>query len=230
MVITIQPIIALIAGLANIILGIIVLRKNTKSPNNIWFFLMCLFGGSWGVTKAIQLSLMNIYWHDLIISKLVMFLGILAPFAFLMLTYHFPYKTKIFSKRLQFTIYLIPAILLILTLTGVFEYMKAFIMNGDLNWDVVLFDYSIFSIYFFLYVLCGFVILLKKHFKSGGYQKIQIKYLMIATISTFITIGFVSIILVLFNNFRYDWMGALFMMIHFTVLSYYLFYRFDRLR
>jgi len=48
-------------ALCNILLGFLIYRKNRENSSNIWFFLMCLFGGIWGINKAFQLSVMDIY-------------------------------------------------------------------------------------------------------------------------------------------------------------------------
>lgn len=213
----------LIIGLLNIFLGLVVYLKNRRSPSNFWFFMMCFFGGGWGVTKAFQLSVMDIYWQDLLFVKLIYIFGILAAFAYLMLAYNFPYKTKIYNKKFISLIYAIPLILVMLLIIGVLKKEDDVIINNILYREVNFADFLIFAVYFFIYVFLGASILFKKYFSADGIHKVQIKYLLIATLGTFLTTGYVSVILLLFNNFTYDWLGAIFLFIHFSFVGYLIF-------
>ena len=56
-----QNIIILVISLLTILLGLLVLFKNYKNPSNIWYFLMCLSGGGWGMVKFFQFVVMNDY-------------------------------------------------------------------------------------------------------------------------------------------------------------------------
>lgn len=214
-----------IIGFLNIVLGFIVLSKNQKNPNNIWFFLMCLFGGGWGVMKAIQLSVLDVAMHDLWIDRIMMFCGIVAPVAYFMLAYHFPYKLKTFSKEKLFLIFIAPVVMVILTLSGIFTYTDNYIIAGSLHREIIFWEFFIFSVYFFVYIFFGLCLLLGKYKSAERINKDQIKYLIVATISTFVFVGFCSVILLLFNIFTYDGIGALFLLIHFFVVGYLLFYK-----
>lgn len=216
-------IIIFIIGLLNIMLGFFVFQKNRQSSSNKWFFLMCLFGGGWGIIKAVQLSWMNIYWNEHLIVKLIYILGILAPFAYLLLAYNFPYKVKVYNKKIGLLVYLIPLVLVFLVIIGVLKKENDFIINNTLHREINFYDFLIFAIYFFTYVFTGFIVLLKKYFLATDIFKLQIKYLIIATIGTFLTTGFVSVVLLLFNNFTYDWLGPIFLLIHFSFIGYLIF-------
>jgi len=100
-----KAIIVLIVSMLNILLGILIFKKNYKSPSNISYFFLCLFGGSWGVVKFFQLTVLNTHLHDILITKLIYFFGILAPLAYLLLAYNFPYKIKIYSKKIFYHYY-----------------------------------------------------------------------------------------------------------------------------
>lgn len=218
-------IIILIVGLLNVILGFVVLAKNQRNHSNIWFFIMCLFGGGWGVMKAVQLTVLDVAMHDLWIARIMMFCGIVAPAAYFMLAYHFPYKLKTFSKEKMFLIFIAPVVMVILTLAAIFTYTENSIVAGSLHREIIFGEFLIFAIYFFVYIFFGLNILLKKYKLSEGLNKNQIGYLMMATISTFIFVGFCSVILMLFNIFTYDGLGALFLLIHFLIVGYLIFIR-----
>lgn len=218
-----QNTVILVSGLLTILIGLLVFLKNFKNPSNIWFFLMCFFGGSWGVMKAIQLSVMDLYWHDALISRLIMFFGTLAPLGYFMLAHHFPYKIKVLSQKTLFFVFLIAGILALLNLAGVLRHADVSIIDNTLHRDIVFWNFLIFAIYFFAYVFWGFILLAKKYAAADGVNKYQIRYLMIATVTTFLTTGIVSIIFLLFNNFKYDWLGAVFLLINFFVIAYFVF-------
>ena len=218
-----KNILILIIGLLNIILGFVVYLKNRHNPSNFWFFMMCLFGGGWGVVKSFQLSVMSIFWQENVFIKLIYIFGVIAAFSYLMLAYNFPYRLSLYSKKLLSIIYSIPIVLVILVLAGILKKETDIIINNVLYRQVNLFDFSIFAAYFFAYVIFGALILLKKYHSADGIHKIQIKYLFWATLGTFITTGYVSIILLLFNIFTYDWLGAMFLLIHFGIAGYLIF-------
>lgn len=214
----------LISSILTIVLGFLVLFKGYKNPSNFWYFLMCFFGGSWGVMKVIQFLVIDVYWHDLLISRFVMFFGALAPLAYFMLAYYFVYKIKLSKFRL-YTIFFVAIIVSLLNLAGILKHADVSIINNNLHRDIIFGDFLIFSAYYFIYVVIGFIILLKKYFILDGVSKLQVKFLIIGTISSFFTTGVVSVILLLFNNFSYDWLGAIFLLIHFFIIGYLLFIR-----
>jgi len=164
-------IIILIVGLLNVILGFVVLAKNKKNPSNFWFFIMCLFGGGWGVMKAVQLSVLDVEMHDLWIARIMMLGVIVAPVAYFIFSHYFPYKLKEFSKEKIFLLFLAPIAMVILTLFGIFTYTENSIVSGNLHREIIFGEFLIFSIYFFVYIVLGLNILLKKHRLSEGINK-----------------------------------------------------------
>jgi hypothetical protein len=69
----------------------------------------------------------------------------------------------------------------------------------------------------------GLNILFKKYIVADGVYKDQIRYLMIGTTLTFLTTGIVSVVLLLFYNFKYDWLGPIFLSIHLLIIGYFVF-------
>lgn len=212
-----------IISIFTILLGLVIYKKNYKNPSNFWYFCMCVFGGMWGIMKVIQFSVLDVYWHDLLISRFVMIFGTLSPLAYFLLAYHFVYKDKNLSKSVIRLMVLISTVISFLYLLGVLKHAYVSIVGGVLHRDIVLFDFSIFSIYFFIYVFVGLNILFKKYIVADGVYKDQIRYLMIGTTLTFLTTGIVSVVLLLFNNFKYDWLGPIFLSIHLLIIGYFVF-------
>lgn len=215
----------IITGFLTIFIGTKILIKNTRNPSNISFFLLCLFGGLWALAKAVQYSVFDQQLHDLFINKIIYFFGLATPLCYLILAYHFPYKLKKYSKGIIYLIFSIAFTILLLTLLGVLKFHETQILNDVLKREVIFSQYIILTIYYFLYILAGFFILLKKYFVVEGVYKYQIKYLIIATISVFILIGIVNVLLVLLNNFTYDWVGPIFLFIHFFIISYLIYFK-----
>jgi len=221
----IKSILILIVGLVNVILGFFIFKKNPRSPINFWYFLLCFTGGGWAVVKAFQLSTPDLFWQYALIVKLTYITGIFAPLSYLMLAYHFPYRIKDYSKKVIGFIYAVSVIMACLVALGILVNNETYNINGVLHREVNFFHFLIFSVYFFVYVIWGFILLLKKLFKDAGIYKLQIKYLTLATAGTFFTTGVVSVILLLLNNFTYDWLGAIFLFIHFAFAAYLIFYK-----
>jgi hypothetical protein len=215
--------IILLASVSTIFIGFFVLIKNYKNPSNSWYFTMCLFGGLWGLMKVVQFSVMDVYWHDLLISRLVMFFGALAPISFVMMTYYFGYKFNKPSKKKICSFIFIAGIVAILNLLGVLRHADISIVDDSLHREIIFRDFLIFALYYFIYIFFGFYILLKKYFISEGVTKVQIKYLIYGTVGNFLTTGVVSIILLLFNNFTYDFLGPIFLLVNFFFIGYLVF-------
>src|SRR3989339_250422 len=78
--------------------------------------------------------------------------------------------------------------------------------------------------------LWGILNLQEAFIQNGVLQQIVHfnSFLIISTISTFIVVGIVSIILPLFNNWSYDWLGPILPLIHFLVAGYLLFYKVNK--
>ena len=219
----IQNTLIFIISTLTILLGLAIYKKNYKNPSNFWYFCMCFFGGMWGIMKVIQFSVLDIYWHDLLISRFVMIFGALSPLAYFLLAYHFAYKDKNLSKGVMRVMVLVSTTISLMYLFGLLRHAYVDIVSGVLQRDIVLLDFSIFSIYFFIYVFVGLNILFKKYIAADGVYKNQIRYLMIGTTLTFLTTGIVSVVLLLFNNFKYDWLGPIFLSIHLLTIGYFVF-------
>ena len=214
----------LIISLLNIFLGIFIYKKNSKNASNIFYSGLCITGGLWALFMAFLLIVkdLNILEN---VNKGAFIFGVLPPLFYLLFAYNFPYKLKVYSKKIIYLIFLVSTVLFILILFGIIKMETIEVINGKVIRSSIFYDYLIYTVYFFGYVLWGFAILLKKFFKDSGIYKQQIKYLIIATISTFIFTGTVSIILILFNIFNYDWLGPIFTLIHFIVVGYLIFYK-----
>lgn len=220
-----KVLIMLCVGLLTLLLGFYILKKNIKNANNISYFFLCIFGGLWVLAKAFQYWSLDEDLHDLLINKMAYSFGLLTPLFYVIFAYNFPYKFKIYSKRLMILIYLIPIIIVLLILFGILRFHETQIINNILYRRVIFNQYLILTIYYFTYTLGGLIILLQKYFTIASVIRQQIKYLILATISVFFVTGIVNVLLILLNNFTYDWLGPIFLLTHLIIFGYFILYR-----
>src|SRR3989339_1668649 len=177
------------------------------------------------------MAFLYIFKNDFLMQvalKCTYLFGMMPPLFYVIFAYHYPYKFWNYTQFLINIVFITPIILGILFLWGILNLQEAFIQNGVLQQIVHFNSFLIFSIYFFGYILWGLIILIIKIRRDTGFYRGRISYLIIATISTFIVVGIVSIILPLFNNWSYDWLGPILPLIHFLVAGYLLFYKVNK--
>lgn len=222
-------IVTFIVFLLYTILSILIYRKNKKSAINITYSLMCFSAGLWSLSMAALLINKDIYLYENYIVKAIYFFGVMPPLFYLLFSYYFPYKLKTYPSLLIRIIYTIPIILSLLILVGVLKMETPKIVNNSIYQQINFFEFLIFTLYFFIYVVWGGVNLIKKYFTLTGIYKIQLKYLIIGTFSTFVTVGTVSVALPLTYNYKYDWLGPIFSIIHLLIIGYLIFYKSRRI-
>jgi len=216
--------VTILVALFNILLGIHILKKNYQSPNNIFYFLLCLSGGLWALTMAWFLVVRDPAIANKFIEPGIYIFGILAPMFYVLFTLYFPFKIINHSRRLLSFIVGLPLLLIILIVSGILDMENPTLINekmyGLTNFD----NFLIFAVYFVAYSIWGFIILINKLNKEYllAYRT-QIKYLLVATILTFCLAGTTSVILPLFSNSYYDWLGPIFTLANFLVIGYLLF-------
>jgi len=206
----IKFIVTIIIALLNIFLGIFILQKNYKNPGNLNFALMCVSGGLWAMLMAFLYFIDN---NQLLIYALkgTYAFAILVPLFYLLFAYHYPYRLWNYPPWLTKAMVAVPIALAVCFISGLLNFQDFFIM---------------FGLYFFAYVLWGLVILFKKLRSIEGIYRINLKYLIAGTMTSFIITGAVSIILPLFGNFTYAWLGPIFILIPCVVASLLIFSEF----
>lgn len=212
-----------IIAILNIILGIIVYKKNNKSKSNRFYRNLCFTGGIWALFMAALLIIKDAFVLEHFIIKGIYFFAILPPLYYLLFSFYYPYNLETSQKKLQILIYAIPSVMAIFVLLGVLKMETFQLVHNQIYQTVVYPDYFILSLYFFGYIIWGFIRLLNKLNKDSGSYKNQISYLIIATFTTFVFTGSVSIILPLAGTFAYDWLGPIFLLIHFLTVGYLIF-------
>ncbi len=217
----------IIIALLNIFLGIYIFKRNSSNPGNRNYAGLCISGGLWAIFMALLYFINNNQFAYFFLKGTYIF-AILPPLFYLLFAYHYPYRLWNYPPIIIKSILFLSVILELFFVSGLLDLQSAKWVNGVLEQNVFFNDFLLFAIYFFGYVFWGLVILIKKFRRIEGVYRIRVQYLIIATILTFIIIGIISIVLPLFNNFYYDNLGPIFILLHFAVVGYLLFYKVNR--
>lgn len=160
-------------------LGLLVLASNRSSSINQTFAALVFFIGFWLTSSLfidLSLDLTGIYfWSQISIA----WLGII-PAIWVYFTYVFPTRRKL-SKFKQLLIVIPPLTFLMLSPTKLNVVSVKISENGSreiLHGSLYLAAY----IYFFIYILWGFIRVLRRYYKSRGITKIQLKYILIGSL------------------------------------------------
>ena len=184
----------LIIGLLNIFLGFFILRKNPKNPGNINYAGLCVSGGLWALLMAALLTVNSQVMLDWVVIGTYVF-GILPPMFYLMFAYHYPYRLWTYPLWLTRLIYGASLIFISLIIFRIVILEKAEYINGTYSQHAVFPYFLFFAVYFFAYIIWGLFILFKKFRSIEGIYRMNVKYLIAATFSTFIITGTTSVIL-----------------------------------
>ncbi|MBI4993713.1 hypothetical protein HZC33_02020 [Candidatus Wolfebacteria bacterium] len=161
---------AFLVVILNIGLGFFVWLKNKKNLNNIFFAVFSISIGLW-----ILSSYLAIFWGNVNFFGRLGFISSIATISFLFLfAYIFSYA-EIFSIK-KFILILFPPIIFIIFSFADFMVKNIRIENYHLLGEFGP-AYPYYRFFVIFYVFSAIFILIKKYFKSSGFEKIQIKYI-----------------------------------------------------
>ena len=160
-------------------LALLVLANNRSSSINQTFAALVFFIGFWLASSLfidLSLDLTGIhFWSQMSIT----WLGII-PAIWVYFTYVFPTRRKL-SKLKQLFIVIPPLTFLVLSPTKLNVISVKILENGTreiLHGSLYLAAYA----YFFIFILWGFIRVLRRYYKSRGVTKIQLKYILIGSL------------------------------------------------
>ncbi|MBU0613263.1 ATP-binding protein [Patescibacteria group bacterium] len=189
----------LFAGVINLLLGLIVWKKVTKSKTNFAFSLLGLSTSAWAIFNYLFET-----FHTKLLLQSAYSFGALVPtigLFWLLNVGKENYKKKLTWLR----VIIIPISLFLF----VISYVDGWIVSGEYNNLSNVFEIKIGSLYY-VYALCVFILilfllaisyLLQKN--SEGLQRIQLKYISIGIWSFSLIVILVSFILPLFGIIRF---------------------------
>jgi hypothetical protein len=216
-----KNLILIIVAIFNLFLGLLIISKDHKNYSHVYFGLMCVFGGLWTMFMGLLNSITDIRILETYILKFTWICSIFPPLFYILFSLNFPYNIKNQFKLLW--LYLIPGLLIFLSLLNSFQVETIYFENNRLVEKTIFDNYLIYAVYFFGYLLVGFFLLSKKYFSESGINKIRIKYILASTFITFLVVTLFSIILPLVNKYFYDWFSPIFTLINFIIIGYLIF-------
>lgn len=216
-------IVTFIITLLNIFLGVFIFYKNKKSKINRYYSLLCLSTALWAFFCSFLYLTTNVQFIQIYILPAIYFFGALPPLFYLMFAYHFPYIKSRYSPVVLGLSWLITSLIAILSLLGIMKMEEATLVNGQIVENVIFYNYLIFSVYFYLYIIWGFILLWQKYQVVSGINKLQLNYILLGTAITFLIISVFAIVLPLINYFGLVNLSPLFTLINFFVIAYLIF-------
>ncbi len=195
----ILPIVTLVAVFINLILGLFVLQKNSKSATNRLFFLLCAAILLWTVFNYFSLRPIGdseiIYW-----LRAHMVSAVLVAASFVLFIYNFPHAGFTFRKRV-FSLYMILVVLAaVVTATSWVFQSATELSDGQVKTEVGPLI-PLFGIVAFGSVLAGIIIVVQRFRHSRGKLRDQLRYMLLGTSLMFgLVFLLIFIPIVVFNN------------------------------
>ena len=211
----------LITAGANFGLAFFIYLKDFRSSINLFFSLMLAAISAWSLSLAMYYSSVNVEGLYFWIKFNYTFAAFIA-FFFYYFCINFPYERKKIDYRWHlFNISFLALTLFIIFSVGVeqdfiFDSLRGFPSK------VNVLGYSIFSLFFYFYIISSFVELFKKWRNSSSSHRRSIAVVFIATLLAAIFGALFSLILVPFMT-NSAWVGPLFTMIMVFIIVRYLF-------
>jgi len=210
-----------IAGL-NVGLALFIWLRNPKNKINIYYSLGVFFIGLWALGASLFREADGLL-EARIWTWFQNGFGALIVIPLLFFSINFPYASRKVSILQKILIWIsILAVLYVAIIPGVW-YTKINLTPHANDYEINLTGYLYFLIFLLFYLILSFIILIKKYFKSEGFQKTQLKYLIIASGITGVFATINSAILPIWLNAEYNWIGPLFSLPLIVIVSYFLF-------
>jgi signal transduction histidine kinase len=197
----------IVVGVVNFILGLVVYLKDTENKGNRYFGFTAISIAMWAWTRAFfQLSSGDnaFFW-----GKLLFIIPTLIPISLLLFAIFFGEEKRRLSKRNWFII--ITSFLAIIAL-GLWPGLifKELIIDVDGKNDALYGPgFRYYAISMGLYLVAGFTVLVRKHFKAKGILRIQLRYILLGSfVSIFIAI-MANLVLPNLGNTQFVWAGPL---------------------
>jgi signal transduction histidine kinase len=213
-----------ISGLINLVLLVVISKRDNKNKNTLYFIFFSLSVFLWVVTGLIfEISTQS---TDILIAKLIYLSAIFIPLFLLLFIKSFPSENRV--KILNLKNLFIPAIII------AFFTSYSNLVIDDVYFDngVKIISFGKMYIYYFVYILAyfiwGLVIMFTKYTKSVGVQKSQLEVVFISILVSSGVGVTTNLILPTFKNFNFFWIGPFFSIymvatIGYSIIKYNLF-------
>lgn len=214
-----QGFLLLLISIPNFILGSLVLLRNVKDKVNLYFALFALFVGLWALGLA-----GFIFSHDANVAiwwaKGYYTAAALIAWAFLNFSLVFSgYKRPtVLSQIVRF----VPTLGILVMIYGFTDFLIQGIAYRSWGKEVILnkSGYLVYSLYFTLYVVIGFIVTFRAFLHARGVQRVYLKFVVIGLLVAFGFGALFNLFYPAFGNYRYIWVGPLFTLAYVTLVAY----------
>ena len=180
-----------------------VVRGGKKHNSTLVFAISSLFVGMWtlGILmfRVVQDLDSALFWN----REYIFTSGLIAS---TFLHFSLEYTEKKIQKIIKYLIYF-PSVIILYFLLFSDAFIKDIVLN---NWgkESMLGDYySIFGLFFVVYMVISFVVLYSKYKISQNVKRVQIKYIILAVLISGIVGSYFNLVLILLGNYKYIWVG-----------------------
>jgi len=217
----IGDILLVLAVITNLALAIMLYVKGKHRIANISFAIIVFFLALWTLTIFFYETSSNI-GNIILYTKLANISAILILPFFLHFSFVFPFSNKKESRYLIISIIAaIPIIAIVYFLLSTNLHIKEISINPDGGKDIIYGPaYYLYTAYFVLMLLWTFANIIIKHKKATGVNKIQIKYVLFATILVAVFGSILNLALPRFGISKFSWLGPQFTLIMAGIISY----------
>lgn len=212
----IKLIVILLVTFLNIILALAVYIKDPKNSGNKIFAFLSLSVGLWSFTNIAVHLISSIDWM-IIWCQISYLSAIFIAASFVAFTFLFP-KDSITKNKIWLIFFYIIIGMVVIFYPGFIiktviprPWKTAIITNNGIY---------LFAIIFIMPMVLGYIRLWRKYRQAEGIVKRQIFYILVGTLITFVLGTFYNLILPLFNNYNYVWLGPCFSLIMVSFIAY----------
>lgn len=215
-----QGYILLAISIPNFILGTFILLRNLKDKANVFFAMFALSVGLWSLGLAgfifSDSSRIALWW-----AREYYTAAALIAIAFLCFTLSFTKKIQKIS-HLKAYIWLLPVFFIFTIILFDTKLLMSGIIYHYWGKEVVLnpIGYSLYSFYFIIYVLAGFIVLVKSWVKTTGVERLYLRYITTGLVIAFSLGATFNLFYPAFGNYRYIWVGPLFTLAYVSLVSH----------
>lgn len=214
-----QIIILAIAGFINLAMGIFIFVRGIKSKINLYFGLMTISNFFWTIF-LIGFNFVDTSDQLRLFSSLPYLASYLVVVFLFYFCLHYPYVLFNISKYYKWLINI--SVILVVFYTSILY--KNFVPNINLSTKTAyynMFGHSIFALCIIVLMLASIIVLLKKIKRLDGYNKKNLKLILISVIFGTILGSYFNLFMIYVNNFSYIHIGPLFtLFINFVVFGF----------
>jgi len=213
----------IVAGM-NLGMALFIWLKNPKNKINVNLSLTIIFVGLWALGIA-MLRESTVVSHAWFWSFFQNASGVLIVVPFFFFSTYFPFQNIILKKWHKILIVLSVIIMLLINFVPGWWISSIIISPPKTYYIFNRIGAAYFEIYIYFYLISAFTILIRKYLTSGGFIKIQLRYIINGLGVLAIFGSFFAVLLpFIYGNNSMNWPGPYFALFMVATLSYFVFH------